>query len=93
MLLALRMEMMMLTMMVMMVMVMMMMLMVMLMAMMLMVMLTMMVLVKCTFVSWTSADSIPGKLPWVNNKQKELFTFFPSKNAKTSVGQKEDVST
>ena len=47
----------------------------------------MMMVVKCSIVSWASADSIPGKLPWVNKQKrapqafyKNFSTFADSKN-------------
>ena len=36
----------------------------------------MMMVVKCSIVSWASADSIPGKLPWVNKQKQPPQAFY-----------------
>ena len=36
----------------------------------------MMMVVKCSIVSWASADSIPGKLPWVNKQKRAPQAFY-----------------
>ena len=56
-----------------------------------MMMLTMMRMVKCTIVSWASADSIPGKLPWVNKQNQPpqaFYEFSQKQETETSAGQK-----
>ena len=51
----------------------------------------MMLMVKCSIVSWASADSIPGKLPWVNKQNQPPQTFYKfsqKQETETSAGQK-----